>query len=180
MKASRGSLQFGTFATLGLTPLGFTRALTIFYYSLTLYCFPASSSGPFCCFFFAKMHIPQELRVHLLKRFAYLLPGFLEAISMQFGGLVVYGVVLDLVMSAQQLTATKAPGTRREKYLFGFFFLFNNSNEYVLTCTSAYHFTHVWIRRQLSEAILSLSLSTVVLRSNLGHWAHAVNVFISV
>jgi hypothetical protein len=40
------------------------------------------------------MHVPQECGVHLFKILVYLLPGFLDAIYIPFGGLVVYGVIL--------------------------------------------------------------------------------------
>ena len=40
-----------------------------------------------------KAHVPQELGVNPLKRFV---PGFLDAISVPFAGLVVCGVVLGL------------------------------------------------------------------------------------
>ena len=37
-------------------------------------------------------HVPQELGVNLLKRFVSLRPGFLDAISVPFAGLVVCGL----------------------------------------------------------------------------------------
>ena len=43
-----------------------------------------------------KAHVPQELGVNPLKRFVSLRPGFLDAISVPFAGLVVCGVVLGL------------------------------------------------------------------------------------
>ena len=56
-----------------------------------------------------KAHVPQELGVNPLKRFVSLRPGFLDAISVPFAGLVVCGVVLGLG------TAPAAPVTGREK-----------------------------------------------------------------
>jgi hypothetical protein len=43
-----------------------------------------------------KAHVPRELGVNPLKRFVSLRPGFLDAISVPFVGLVVCGVVLGL------------------------------------------------------------------------------------
>jgi hypothetical protein len=59
--------------------------------SLPLRCWPASSSGLSCCASF-----PRELAVSPLKRFVSLRPGFLDAISVPFVGLVLCGVVLGL------------------------------------------------------------------------------------
>ena len=65
-----------------------------------------------------KAHVPQELGVNPLKRFVSLRPGFLDAISVPFAGLVVCGVVLGLGHVCTVTRGSRSARDRKRKRFF--------------------------------------------------------------
>ena len=106
-------LEFGAFWHLGLDGLcGHIYCLCI----VGLHLLQA-----FLVVLLGKAHVPQELGVNPLKRFVSLRPGFLDAISVPFAGLVVCGVVLGLGHVCTVTRGSRSTGDRKRKRALYFF-----------------------------------------------------------